>query len=826
MERNNRSTDQHVALNAEDGTKSQELSYSYENGMHTFSIPLKVDDSSTTLDVNQDKGSFKNEPVKSEKTPLDYHLVEAVSFELASTGFSGEGDSMAQEFTLVPSGSKPFGTHGLADQKSSDFTPISTSLQDAISKYNPQEHRKKRKHKPTLETIKNSNGILSKSKVNCPSNSVTELGALYKRSKYLKTDVNVTKAEAHTNNGNQEELASRSSGPKPNACQQKDILELPCEWSQCSHEFSDLTPFMKHVANHINEVPISDGQKSFFNGSHQGMQKQVRNRRRGRNAELSMQDVDIIDEDAEEEERLLEEPSDEVTLQYDDERFYCCLWRSCGYVTPSNDEIVRHINFHTFHTKLKCHGASIWKETGIDACTIGTHQRNVIPELNEPLQCQWEGCFSSESVSQRQSEFSEDHSNDSSTSIEKEHPGHQIPMTFSEPLKFYWHVAWHSEEMREGSKRKDEIRPNDEKSSKQKISCKWKDCTSKVGTVSKLKDHLRVHSQERAVACPVCGGLFTNRSKFYDHCKRQAPESSQKFKCSYCNKKFATERLLRDHMRAHVNHYKCPLCEMTCPVPSALAQHMAYRHFQVKSFGCDYEGCQYRAKTNADLRNHMRSHLPEDSHDAFYHCEEVDCEFKAKSKATVKQHKIDKHIVAGNNTGDIVNTKDSSQYVCHMCDKAFARGAYLTQHFLRIHKFRWPSGHSRFRYKKDERTGQFHLQTIRFESAELHNNQTSQQPDDEDESDLLPEQTNTDIPASSNRDLTEPEESNSGSEDSSEESNYLTFGNIFANKTAPKIPNRADQYGIRNDSKATNGSGGLEAIIAAASVLDGEQLDS
>jgi hypothetical protein len=820
-DKNKCSTDQHVALNAEDGTKSQELSYSYENGMHTFSIPLKVDNSSTTRDCEQHKGIFKKEPIKAGKAPL--HLVEAVSFELASTGFSGEGESVAQEFTLVPSGSKPFGTHDSVDQKTSDFIPISASLQDAISKYKPQEHRKKRKHKPTLETTKNSKGILNKSKSNCPSNSVTELGALYKRSKYLKTDANVKKEEAHIKTGNHVELASRLPGSKPDACARKDILELPCEWSQCSHEFSDLTPFMKHVANHINEVPISDGQKSISHGNHQGMQKQVRNRRRGRNAELSMHDVDIIDEDEEEEERLLEEPSNEVTLHYDDERVYCCLWRSCGYVTPSNDEIVRHVNFHTFHTKLKCHGASIWKETGIDACTIGTHQRNVIPELNEPLQCQWEGCFSSEPVSQRQSEKLDDHSNVCGTSTQKDHLGHQVPMTFSEPLKFYWHVAWHSEEMREGSKRRDE---HHERSSKQKISCKWKDCTSKVGTVSKLKDHLRVHSQERAVACPVCGGLFTNRSKFYDHCKRQAPESSQIFKCSYCNKKFATERLLRDHMRAHVNHYKCPLCEMTCPVPSALAQHMAYRHFQVKSFGCDFEGCQYRAKTNADLRNHMRSHLPEDSHDAFYHCDEVDCEFKAKSKATVKQHKIDKHIVTGSDNGDIVATKNFSQYVCHMCDKAFARGAYLTQHFLRIHKFRWPSGHSRFRYKKDERTGQFHLQTIRFESAELHNNQTSHQPDDEEESDVLQEDTITNITARSTMNVPEHEESNSGSEDSSEESNYLTFGNIFANKAAPKMPNHADQYVIRNDSKATGSSGGLEAIIAAASVLDGKQLDS
>ena len=56
---------------------------------------------------------------------------------------------------------------------------------------------------------------------------------------------------------------------------------------------------------------------------------------------------------------------------------------------------------------------------------------------------------------------------------------------------------------------------------------------------NQLKEHLRSHSQERVVGCPVCGGLFSNRSKFFDHCKRQAPPEELNFKCSYCNKFFA-----------------------------------------------------------------------------------------------------------------------------------------------------------------------------------------------------------------------------------------------------------------------------------------------
>ena len=794
--------DNHVALNAADGTKSQELTYSYQNGLHTFSIPLKGNEMKQKDELSSNKSllTSANQHNKTERNnvPVDYHLVEAVSFELAPTGFSKGGDS--QEYTLVPTGSKPFGFENQAEEKSLHLSVSNAdALRDVISNSKTHEGKRKRANKETEGAAKKHKPVLAKSKRRDASEAVTELGVAYKKSRAFE---NV--------DSNEIPLSSSLDKPKVSTNKKKDILQLPCEWNQCSAEFEDLTLFMVHVKEHIKEVPILDGQKGGLLHGNQSIQKQIRNRRRGRNVDLSsIHDVDIIDEDdeEEEEERLMEESDLSVTC--DEDRFYCCLWRSCGYISQSKDEITRHINFHTFHTKLKFHGASVWKETGIEPCSIGTHQRNVIPELSEPLFCQWEGC----------SRMVPNEASDENDAMEKENQ-------FCEPLKFYWHVAWHSEEMRDTGKKD----TNDGKQSKHKmIPCRWKDCTSKVGTVSKLKDHLRVHSQERAVACPVCGGLFTNRSKFYDHCKRQAPESLQNFKCSYCNKKFATERLLRDHMRAHVNHYKCPLCEMTCPVPSALAQHMAYRHFQVKSFGCEYEGCQYRAKTNADLRNHLRIHLPQDSPDAFYHCDVVECDFKAKAKATVKQHKIDAH---NEYVKDAQVKADKSQknnlYVCHMCDKAFARGAYLTQHFLRIHKFRWPSGHSRFRYKKDERTGQFHLQTIRFESAELHNNPTTNQHGDEDDEEgdedslLLEQEENT---KSSHIDgdndlMVGTEESNSNSNDNIDEgSTYLTFGNIFANKSKKNTSQNNGENKLTNDRN--NVVGGLDAIIAAASVLDG-----
>lgn len=41
-----------------------------------------------------------------------------------------------------------------------------------------------------------------------------------------------------------------------------------------------------------------------------------------------------------------------------------------------------------------------------------------------------------------------------------------------------------------------------------------------------------------------------------------------------------------------VSHYKCPLCDMTCPSPSSLRSHIKFRHSNEKPYSCDY--CEYR----------------------------------------------------------------------------------------------------------------------------------------------------------------------------------------------------------------------------------------
>ena len=50
-------------------------------------------------------------------------------------------------------------------------------------------------------------------------------------------------------------------------------------------------------------------------------------------------------------------------------------------------------------------------------------------------------------------------------------------------------------------------------------------CDNRFKSKYKLREHIRSHTQEKVVACPTCGGLFSNRTKLFDHLKRQKETS-------------------------------------------------------------------------------------------------------------------------------------------------------------------------------------------------------------------------------------------------------------------------------------------------------------
>lgn len=334
-----------------------------------------------------------------------------------------------------------------------------------------------------------------------------------------------------------------------------------------------------------------------------------------------------------------------------------CPWRQCHSILEFEKDwshCLRHIKFHAFHTYLKAIGDDELRRRNVPISCTNTANRNVLPDLPEQFKCGWEDCqFEDESG-----------------------------------YAFYQHVSSHATSMAvpRGDTRK----------------CHWSKCEySTKAAVTKMRDHLRIHSQERLYACSACGNMYSQSTRLEDHQKRQ-DKGEGSFQCSHCSKKCSTERLLRDHLRKHVNLYSCMFCDMTCVSPSALRIHILYRHSAERPFSCP--DCDVTFKTKYALANHSLGHEYEGLELV---CAVENCGFKCRSTDVMKKHNAEVH-------------KDPGRiYGCHLCNETFKTGPELSTHLKQGHELSYPSGHVRFRFAP-EADGIRRLVTVRFECFQVY----------------------------------------------------------------------------------------------------------
>lgn len=219
--------------------------------------------------------------------------------------------------------------------------------------------------------------------------------------------------------------------PPPGKVPRKENLGLQCEWGSCSFVCSAMEEFCEHVTQHLQQHLQGSG------------------------------------EEEEEEEDLLEEE-------------FSCLWRECGFCSPDNSaDLIRHVYFHCYHTKLKQWGLqALQSQADLSPCILDFQSRNLIPDIPDHFLCLWEHCENS----------------------------------FDNPEWFYRHVEAHSLCCEYQVVGKDN----------NVVLCGWKGCTCTFKDRFKLREHLRSHTQEKVVACPTCGGMFANNTKFLDHIRRQS----------------------------------------------------------------------------------------------------------------------------------------------------------------------------------------------------------------------------------------------------------------------------------------------------------------
>ncbi|XP_030746407.1 histone H4 transcription factor-like [Sitophilus oryzae] len=330
-----------------------------------------------------------------------------------------------------------------------------------------------------------------------------------------------------------------------------------------------------------------------------------------------------------------------------------CKWINCPNPVDlgSYDKLLKHIMYHGYYARLVNIGENIIQRNNLPECRVKSFYS--IDVDTKSYLCEWEEC------------------------------GHNSNTI----LDYFFHVECHAKAAPSGKKKGENV----------VIECQWKLCKQRFSTRYRLSDHLKVHTKEKMVACPECYTLFSTKLTFSDHRNRQLKSDLRSYQCSQCLKLFSSERILSEHMKAHINQYKCNMCDMTCPKPSMLAKHYRYKHMDIRSFACSFCDKKFVAKCN--LNTHLLTHQEKP-----FKCDQ--CEFGCKSKIGLTNHMIKIH------------GKETTYYECQICKTPFLRGCYLTKHLMNFHKFQWPSGHSRFRYRKDS-DGVFRLQTVRYESLEV-----------------------------------------------------------------------------------------------------------
>lgn len=169
-----------------------------------------------------------------------------------------------------------------------------------------------------------------------------------------------------------------------------------------------------------------------------------------------------------------------------------CKWQQCDSKEfKCESDFKRHVRFHAFHTKLKQIGVNVLESLEkrqnnttttptetiakrVPKCNLDDQTRNSIPELPFKFECAWDACA----------------------------------YTTDNPELFYRHVRQaHVDSYSIKNKNK---------------PCLWSQCEQVITNRNRLVEHMRHHSQEKLVACPNCGSLFSSFTKFIDHCSRSS----------------------------------------------------------------------------------------------------------------------------------------------------------------------------------------------------------------------------------------------------------------------------------------------------------------
>lgn len=193
------------------------------------------------------------------------------------------------------------------------------------------------------------------------------------------------------------------------------------------------------------------------------------------------------------------------------------------------------------------------------------------------------------------------------------------------------------------------------------------------------------------VICKQCDLEFKTFQEYNDHTLTDE-HGNQKKTCSICNKTYSSA-YFKKHMKIHQQEtaYICDVCGKHFVLQNQFTRHRL-THFYSLPFKCSL--CPYKGRFTESLKMHMRSHTGEKP----YICEECPQRFITKSNLNkhMLTHKKERDFVCECGRGyytkrefDLhfkVEHAGIKEHVCPICGKAFGYRKQMMKHQLKVHK--------------------------------------------------------------------------------------------------------------------------------------------
>ena len=156
-------------------------------------------------------------------------------------------------------------------------------------------------------------------------------------------------------------------------------------------------------------------------------------------------------------------------------------------------------------------------------------------------------------------------------------------------------------------------------------------CDYATDNKGNLTDHLLVHGIGERQKCDQCNKYFATNSSLTQHIETQHSIVETLLYCQFCNKDFKHEQYLKKHLIGMHGEKTMPCDECTKMFShiGALNQHKKEVH-GLKSVKCDQ--CSKRFKTESNMKKHIRSFHEQEK----FICDF--CDYVATQQSSLKRH--------------------------------------------------------------------------------------------------------------------------------------------------------------------------------------------